>query len=102
GGAIHLIVPGNLRIDGTVRADGGVGYYDIQYSGYYSGGGSGGSIWLDCGVFSGTGQLTASGGSGFANGGSSYYGGGGSGGRIALYYNSSTFSPLNIFARGGQ
>lgn len=51
-----------------------------------SGGGAGGSIWIEAGNFIGSGAVIANGGVGGASGG------GGAGGRIAIYYNVSSFS----------
>ena len=72
GGAIHLIVTNRLTLDRSVSANGSPGGWDK------SGGGAGGSLWLEVGALTGAGQLSATGGNGSA------YGGGG-GGRIALY-----------------
>ncbi|MEI8043177.1 MAG: C-type lectin domain-containing protein [Verrucomicrobiota bacterium] len=72
GGAIRLIVTNRLALDGTISANGSPGGWDK------SGGGAGGSVWLEAGALTGAGQLSAIGGNGSA------YGGGG-GGRIALY-----------------
>lgn len=72
GGAIHLIVTNGLTLDGSMSANGSPGGWDK------SGGGAGGSLWLEVGALTGMGQLSAVGGNGSA------YGGGG-GGRIAVY-----------------
>jgi len=69
GGAVRLVGSNNLKIDGSITANGNDG----------GGGGSGGSIWLDCVTMTGTGVVKAAGG----NGGSGC--GGGGGGRIAIY-----------------
>ena len=50
GGAIRLIVPGELRLEGEITADGIGGY-----------GGSGGSIYATVGRLSGSGLFTADG-----------------------------------------
>lgn len=89
GGALRLIVGDTLRIDGTISADGIAG-------GGRSGGGSGGSIWIETSALAGNGLIHANGGSGLNGGGS------GAGGRIAVYYASSAF-PLDgghVYARG--
>jgi len=78
GGVLKLDVSRTLNVNGSIRADG-------AYGGDYSGGGSGGSLWIQSSSMTGTGNISAS-------GGSSYYGGGGGGGRIALQYESSTFA----------
>jgi hypothetical protein len=72
GGAIRLSVGGILYLDGTISANGGPG---LDY--IFGGGGSGGGIFLTAGIVTGTGSLSAT-------GGTSYWGGGGSGGRIAV------------------
>ncbi len=88
GGALRLDVTGTLTVNGTITANG------AQAAGS-SGSGSGGSLWINTGVFAGAGSISASGG----NGGGNSWGGGG-GGRIAIYYNSSTYSGA-IDATGG-
>lgn len=92
GGAIRLTVTGTLVVNGRISAEGGQGLYDG------SGGGSGGSIWLNAGLLAGGGLISANGGMG--NGFGLYGGGGGGGGRIAIQ------SGMNLFlgaisARGG-
>ncbi len=69
GGAIQMIVPETLQVDGLITA-GGVGSAWT--------GGSGGSIWLEVGTLSGNGMVRADGGPAGNNGGG--------GGRIAIYY----------------
>lgn len=81
GGAIRLSVGRALTLNGTLSANGNPGLVDD------SGGGAGGSVWIDAGLFTGIGQLIANGGDGQL-----YEGGGGAGGRIAIY------SPMNFFA----
>ena len=72
-----------LEIDGILSVDGA----DAQPQG---GGGSGGSVWIYCGIIKGYGKITANGGSSPP---SSPSGGGGSGGRIAVYFKQNdTFS----------
>jgi hypothetical protein len=80
GGVIRLVVNGLLRVDGRISADG------TAAAGQNSGGGSGGSIWLTLGGFSGSGLISASGGAGNS------LGGGGGGGRIAYTYQSNNFA----------
>jgi hypothetical protein len=89
GGAIHLTVRGNLSLNGVITSNGRDAFYDS------SGGGSGGSIWLNIGLLSGSGRISA-------NGGAGDYpqGGGGGGGRIAVYSSSNQFSGA-ISALGG-
>jgi len=75
GGAIHLNVGGTLTVDGWLSADGIPGFQDG------SGGGAGGSIWVNTRTLRGNGFISADGGEGELFGG-----GGGGGGRIAVYY----------------
>ena len=70
GGAVHLVVAGNLAVNGGISADG------LRNS-YY--GGCGGSVWIECATLSGSGIISAR--EGLAS--SSQYSG--SGGRIAVY-----------------
>jgi Domain of unknown function (DUF2341)/Concanavalin A-like lectin/glucanases superfamily/Fibronectin type III domain/SdrD B-like domain/Calx-beta domain/IPT/TIG domain len=84
GGAIKLSVAGILTNSGSILANGGNG------NGYRAGG-SGGSIWLQAGTLAGAGSISANGGD---RGGSNGAVAGGGGGRIALYYNTNTFSGI--------
>ncbi|HZR16863.1 MAG TPA: hypothetical protein VFE51_06005 [Verrucomicrobiae bacterium] len=91
GGAIRLIISGTLDLDGELSAQGSPGAIPG------AGGGSGGSIWVATGSLTGSGSITANGGSG--NG----YGGGGGGGRIALEYGLNSFSgPITAFGGEGS
>ena len=81
GGGVIKITTGVLQLDGNIESKGGVYKQGINH-----GGGSGGSIFINATTLMGEGMIDASGGAG--NG----YGGGGSGGRIAVYYDSSSFS----------
>jgi hypothetical protein len=74
GGAIRFNIGGVFIIDGELSAEGGAGLQDE------SGGGSGGSIWVNAKILEGNGLIAADGGDGQL-----YNGGGGAGGRIALY-----------------
>ena len=74
GGAIRITVGGQLRVDGSISADG------VNATNTRSGGGSGGSVWLSAGTFAGSGSVSANGGKG-----EPIHGGGGGGGRIAIY-----------------
>ncbi len=87
GGALNLVVNGTLNIDGTISANGD--------GGSYGGGGSGGTIVLNVGTLSGGGAILANG--GFVNGN----GGGGSGGRIAIFYNTDTFTATATLSAAG-
>ena len=73
GGAIKLIVAGNLVVNGRLSANGN------GYGAYNGGGGSGGSIWITgSGTLGGTGEVQVAGGAG------QYVGSGGGGGRFAM------------------
>jgi len=94
GGVIHLSIGGQLQVDGQITANGADGVSP------YSGGGSGGSIWLSAAACSGAGSISANGGAGEPRDG-----GGGGGGRIAFYTgagqaSASTFAGTTS-ARGG-
>ncbi|MFZ4576698.1 MAG: GC-type dockerin domain-anchored protein, partial [Phycisphaerales bacterium] len=65
----------------------------------YSGGGSGGSVWLTCTTLAGGGNISADGGAG-GSGCCAGTGGGGGGGRVGVYYTNSTFFG-NMNALGG-
>jgi hypothetical protein len=88
GGAIGLTVTGTLQVDGRISTCGLAG------TGSNTGGGSGGSISLRVGTLTGSGVISANGGSG------NYWGGGGGGGRIAIVYTANSFSGL-LSAYGG-
>lgn len=59
GGVIKMKVSNKLKIDGSVIASGAAG----QQS--YSGGGSGGSVWIETNLIQGYGRVQANGGDGF-------------------------------------
>ena len=88
GGQLRLNVGGALTINGAVTAEGGAG---LQPS---SGGGSGGSVWIDAGALLGGGRVAADGGAASGNGG------GGGGGRIALFANYNDFYGTTSVAGG--
>ena len=90
GGSVKLVIGGNLRVDGTVSANGADGVNNR------SGGGSGGSIWLTCQNLSGAGVVSANGGAGEPT-----QGGGGAGGRVSLQFAVNSFTGLTP-ARGGN
>ena len=92
GGVVRLVVGGTLRVDGNLSVDGGT---PVPYPNYYPGGGAGGSLYATVGTLAGSGAITARGGSSTTT-----YGGGGGGGRIALYYDTNSFSGT-ISAVGG-
>jgi len=97
GGAIRLIVGGNLTVNGILAANGSSG---IAYGNPVStsGGGAGGSIWITAGQINGAGAITANGGSGAGYGWQ--YSGGGGGGRVAMYYATNSFAGT-VSANGG-
>jgi hypothetical protein len=74
GGAVHLRVGGDLRVDGLITADGWHGSY------HQGGGGSGGAVFLAAHRFSGGGIVRAKG--GIASGDVAS----GGGGRIAIWH----------------
>ncbi len=85
GGAIRLVVTGTLTNDGVISADGGTSS-------------SGGSIYVTTSNLTGAGVLRANGGGLFSV---NYYQLPGGGGRIAIYYQSSSFSGEALSAGGG-
>lgn len=88
GGIVNLTAGRNIVINGSVSANGAKGgasgCYQCPYDG--GGGGSGGSVLLKAGLIDGTGTISADGGPG------GWGNGGGGGGRVALYYNTKSFS----------
>jgi uncharacterized repeat protein (TIGR01451 family) len=81
------MVNGTLTVEGSLTANGDDGQA-------YSGGGSGGSIYMTTATLTGTGVISTDGGSGGHNGG------GGGGGRIAVYYETNVFTG-RMSAHGG-
>jgi hypothetical protein len=79
------MVNGTLTVEGSLTANGDDGQA-------YSGGGSGGSIYLAVGTLAGSGVVSASGGGGY---------GGGGGGRIAIYYHTKSLTGV-LSACGGS
>jgi RHS repeat-associated protein len=87
GGVVRLIVEESLAHNGIISANGNNAYL-------YSGGGSGGSIYITAGMISGSGSVTAKGGASDCAGG---------GGRIALYFvTNNGFSLAALNADGGS
>ena len=96
GGAIRLIVSGTLTNNGVISAN---GTQDLA-NGYYTGGGSGGSIYATVGILAGSGSFTANGTSGNSQFSSPD---GGGGGRVAIYYTASSgFNPPMVTANAGN
>ncbi len=97
GGAVR-ITAGELHIDGIIEADGGSIGNTVS-------GSSGGSVFLDVGVLTGSGSITADGEDSrvFGNRNLVPYGGGG-GGRVAIYYDAlDGFDIISqVSAIGGQ
>lgn len=90
GGAIHLIVDGQITVNGQVTSHG------LSRVASEAGGGSGGSIWIESGLILGSGTIAANGGDG-----NNSWSGAGGGGRIALY--SQGLSPdLVLQSKGGS
>ncbi len=88
GGAVRLVVPGALTLDGTISANG------LRATEWWHGCGSGGSIWVDAGTLSGAGRITA-------NGGAYEWYNSGGGGRIAVYcWTPSAFAASNLVVNG--
>jgi len=81
GGAIRLEVAGALTVNGALTANGRAALFQN------TGGGAGGSIWLNVGALNGNGAITANGGAG-----EPVNGGGGGGGRIAVYTQTDNFT----------
>lgn len=102
GGAIHIVAKQNLILNGIISAN-GESCTTLKVnaaSNRASGGGAGGSIWIEIpqGYLTGNGKIATDGGSGCISGG-----GGGSGGRVAIYTleaNTSNFTGI-ITVNGG-
>jgi hypothetical protein len=88
GGSIWITSEQEIRIDGTVSADGG-------YGSGGAGGGSGGSVRIEAHQLSGSGQVSAEG------GGNGNRGGGGAGGRVALIRETGPSDPFAVTVSGG-
>ncbi|MBI4678746.1 MAG: hypothetical protein HY748_14295 [Elusimicrobia bacterium] len=95
GGALKLTVSGELRVDGSVTAN-GVATTHIYWWDSGGGGGSGGSVLIRAGSLAGSGLIAANGGSKTVSGG-----GGGGGGRIAVYHGGPTSFSGIMTAEGG-
>lgn len=98
GGIIRLVVSNTLVISGSITANGENGKGNDNIRG---GGGAGGSIWITAGSITGTGTITASGGTGTVRFGTINPTGGGSGGRIAIYATQAYSFSGSIEAKGG-
>ncbi|KAL5013117.1 hypothetical protein ScPMuIL_007387 [Solemya velum] len=89
GGRIHLVIQNNLTVSGSLRSDGLGGST-------HAGGGSGGSVWVQCEMFVLTGHIYCNGGNGASNGG------GGAGGRINVFFETGTYETGHVEAKGGS
>ncbi|WP_413582712.1 beta strand repeat-containing protein [Bdellovibrio sp. HCB288] len=94
GGAIRILVVGQLQMNGGLSADGTSSMSDGN------GGASGGSLLIYAGSFTGSGLISVNGGngSGYGNGG----GGGGGGGRIAFLIAGANSYTGTMTATGGS
>jgi len=90
GGGLIRIEAGHLVLNGSLIADGG------SISGYYYGGGAGGTINLRIGEASGTGVVSVNGGAGGTGAGA-----GGGGGRIAIRWQTGSIDNWTRTAQGG-
>ena len=91
GGAFQLTVTGALTLDGTVNVNGAA----PANSTYRGSGGAGGSVLINADTISGSGVVTAIGGS------STSFSGGAGGGRIAIHSANNSFEG-SLNAKGGQ
>lgn len=91
GGVVIVEASGAVTVNGTISARGG-----DRRSGSYAGAGAGGSVFITCRTFQGSGLLTAAGGTG--TGGLNC--GGGGGGRIAVVYDPASQAELPVPAIG--
>ena len=102
GGRIFMNVSNSCVFNGEISADG------IAPVVPYSGGGSGGSIYITCYNIAGQGNITATGGDGYMHfdihgnpARPSYAGGGGAGGRVAVYLWNNLSFIANFSTAGG-
>ncbi|XP_038052472.1 uncharacterized protein LOC119725183 [Patiria miniata] len=93
GGGALKITTRHMIIDGVISANGETP--DSTHS-VHAGGGSGGSIWIDCEELDGYGHLSADGGNGRNSGG------GGAAGRVAVYHQTIRNFNGTISAGGGS
>ena len=91
GGGVVKLIATQLKLDGKIISHG-------ETTSSYTGGGSGGSVWLDVGILAGSGSIATNGGHGAPE-----YSGGGGGGRIAVYYSdASNFVTSSVESKGGN
>lgn len=91
GGRAHVQVGGVLTNNGSIKADGA----SCVLATLGSGGGSGGSLWLQASSLAGAGLISA-------YGGGATLGGGGGGGRIAIDVCNNAFDLANVRTSGGM
>ena len=87
GGIINLLITDTLSLNGTIAVNG-------ITADRHAGGGAGGSIFVNTKNLNGIGTILATGGGGGIPGSGAT--GGGGGGRVAVYYNTSTYSGIYI------
>ncbi len=93
GGKLRIQVGGVLTLNGRISADG------QNWIANNTGGGAGGSAWITTHTFAGTGSVSANGGNGEAY----VDGGGGGGGRVAVYYDTSSYTgAFTAYGGAGQ
>lgn len=93
GGGVLRVDCKVFKLDGDIKVNGQSG---LAVSGSFNGGASGGSVWVTTSELSGSGSVSADGGSGDS------FSGGGSGGRIALHYSSQNKFEGAVTAYGGD
>ena len=97
GGLIRIFATDTLTMNGNMNVSGTDGAPNDPNA-QASGGGSGGSIYINTSSLIGNGSILAKGGAG---GSGIYKGGGGAGGRVAISYLTSTFNPSPSNVQGG-
>ncbi len=85
GGVLRVEATGDVTVDGTIDMDG-----TMLGSGNHWSGGAGGSVWITCSRILGSGLVSANGGDG------NYYSCGGGGGRIAVDYDPTAQSAVDL------
>ncbi|XP_070535283.1 uncharacterized protein [Ptychodera flava] len=93
GGGSLKIITRHMLLDGTITADGET---PSSTHAQKSGGGAGGSLWIECEELDGYGSISVNAGSGEG------VAGGGSGGRVAVYYQDMKNFNGTITAHGGS
>ncbi|RLD17914.1 MAG: hypothetical protein DRI36_02665 [Caldiserica bacterium] len=104
GGGVVKLKAEEMIIDGVIDVsgnNGGKGQVCWYCDWHYTGGGAGGSIWIEAGVLKGEGVIVAKGGNAPSRFGNYYASNSGGGGRIAIYYYENNFKG-EIDASGGE